>query len=119
MSTDNVETSKMNKTVMFVTFAILAALGLVGGVVIMVFRPDATATFVGLLVQVLGLVSIAGGTFYMLGKQGEKIEVIQKQTNGNLTRRDEEIARLSAELEKYHKLSEPDKFDSTTGLTIQ
>jgi len=118
MSTDNTEIPKMNKTAMFVTFAILAGLGLIGGVFIMLYRPDATATFTALLIQILGLVSLAGGTFYMLGKQGDKIEQIQHQTNGNLSKRDEEIARLQSELDKYHKLAEPDNFDSTTGETI-
>ncbi len=82
----------MNRTVAFVVFAILAALGLAGSVVLHVFRPDATATFAGLIVTVLGLVSVAAGTFHALGRQGEKIDrlhqettTVKHQTNGTLS----------------------------------
>lgn len=88
----------MNKTVLFVTFAALAAIGLVGGLVLLIHRPDATATFTSLLVTVLGLVATAAGTFYALGKQGDKLEQIHKQTNGTLSALQEENARLTAQL---------------------
>lgn len=87
----------MNKTVVFISFAALAAVGLVGSVVLAIYRPDATATFTQLIVTVLGISASAAGTFYALGKQGEKLEKIEKQTNGSLTRRDDEIATLREE----------------------
>lgn len=87
----------MNKTAVFITFAVLAALGLIGAIYLLVERPDATATFTSLLVQVLGLVAVAAGTFYGFGKTNEKLEEVQKQTNGNLHRRDQEIERLTRE----------------------
>jgi len=76
----------MNKTVVFVTFAALAAVGLIGAVVLAIHRPDATATFTGLIVTVLGLAASAAGTFYALGKQGEKLDTVAKNVNGNSTR---------------------------------
>ncbi|MBO0983938.1 hypothetical protein [Rathayibacter sp. SD072] len=88
----------MNKTVMFVTFAALAGLGLVGALVLSIHRPDATATFTGLIVTVLGLVATAAGTFYGLGKVNEKLDEVKTQTNGNLSRRDDKIAEQEAEL---------------------
>lgn len=87
----------MNKTVMFVTFSCLAGVGLLGCVILLVFRPEATATFTSLLITVLGLAASAGGTFYALGKQGEKIEKIDKQTNGTLSALRAENDRLTRE----------------------
>lgn len=87
----------MNKTAVFITFAALVALGILGSIYLLVERPDASATFTSLLVQLLGLVTVAAGTFYALGKTNEKIGEVQKQTNGNLSRRDDEIARLTRE----------------------
>lgn len=87
----------MNKTAVFVTFAALAAVGLIGCTILLIFRPEATATFTSTLITVLGLAVSAAGTFYALGKQGEKIQEIQEQTNGNLHRRDQEIERLTRE----------------------
>lgn len=88
----------MNKTAVFITFAALAGLGLVGSLVLLIHRPDATATFTAFVMQTLGLVAVAAGTFYGLGKANEKLEVVQAQTNGNLSRRDAEIARLTKKL---------------------
>jgi hypothetical protein len=88
----------MNKTVMFVTFAVLAGLGIIGSAFLLVYRPDASATFGTQTVLFLGLVTSAAGTFALLDKQGKKIEQIQEQTNGNLSRRDEEIVLLREQL---------------------
>jgi hypothetical protein len=88
----------MNKTVMFVTFAILAGLGIIGTAVLVAFRPDATATFTNLLITVLGLVSVAGATFYGFGKQGDKLDEIKAQTNGQLHSKEREIERLRQRL---------------------
>jgi hypothetical protein len=93
----------MNKTVVFVTFALLALGGLAGGTFILLVRPDASATFVNLLVIVLGLVTSAAGTFYALGKQGEKIDEIKTQTNGTLSKlreRNEELEQRNSELSR-------------------
>lgn len=107
----------MNKTVVFVVFSALAAMGIFGSIVLLLYRPDATATFTSFIVVILGLVVSAAGTFYALGKQGEKIDKIQTQTNGTLTKlkteRDEatkENAYLIKELLKY-KMKEGENVD--------
>ena len=90
----------MNKTVIFVTFAVLAAVGLVGCVVLLALGVDTDrlAQFTTLLITVLGLASTAAGTFYALGKQGEKIETIERNTNGRLEARDKRIDALTSTL---------------------
>lgn len=85
----------MNKTVVFVTFATLAGLGIIGSAFLLVTRPDASATFSTQLVLILGLVVTAAGTFAALGKQGEKLEKIEKQTNGTLSALTDENTRLT------------------------
>lgn len=85
----------MNKTAVFITFVALAAVGLIGTVVLIIHRPDATATFTSLLITVLGLATTAAGTFYALGKQNEKLDTIKTQTNGNLSAKEEENQRLT------------------------
>ncbi|NRD25850.1 hypothetical protein [Frigoribacterium sp. VKM Ac-2836] len=87
----------MNKTAIFICFSALAAVGLVGSVVLAIHRPDATATFTSLIVTVLGLAATAAGTFYALGKQGEKIDTIKTQTNGTLSKLREDNERLNRE----------------------
>lgn len=91
----------MNKTVMFVTFSCLAALAISGSVVLAIVKPEANGNYIGFAFQILGLVTVAAGTFYGLGKANEKLEVVRKQTNGTLTgllrtisEKDAEIARL-------------------------
>lgn len=80
---------------MFVVFSALAALGLIGAMVLLIHRPDATATFTAFVVQTLGLVAVAAGTFYGFGKTNEKLEKVEKQTNGNLSRLQDENERLT------------------------
>jgi len=87
----------VNKTAMFICFSALAAIGIIGAVVLAIHRPDASATFTALIVTVLGLASTAGGTFYALNKQGEKIDTIQGQTNGTLSKLREDNQGLHEE----------------------
>lgn len=87
----------MNKTAIYIVFAVLASLGILGTVALLILRPDASATFTAFVVQILGIAVVAAGTFYGFGKTNEKLEEVQKQTNGNLTRRDAEIERLTRE----------------------
>lgn len=76
----------MNRTVIFIAFVGLAATGLIGSVILLLFRPDASATFIAFVLQIMGLATVAATTFYGLGKVNEKVEVVQKQTNGTLSR---------------------------------
>lgn len=85
----------LSKTVAFVVIGILAALGLIGSTLLLILRPEAAATFIGQIVTVLGLVVTAAGTLYGLGKVTDKIEVVQRQTNGTLSALREENDRLT------------------------
>lgn len=91
----------MNKTVIFITFVALAAVGLAGSVLLLIIRPESVSSFTTLLITVLGLATTAAGTFAALGKQGKEIETIKRQTNGTLTARDNEIAALRAALAEH------------------
>jgi hypothetical protein len=90
----------VNKTVMFITFAALVLVALLGSVVLLLVRPDASATFIGQVVQLLGLVTVAAGIFHGLGKAADAVEVVRKQTNGTLSKliaeRDAATAALAA-----------------------
>lgn len=79
-----------------ITFAYLglAALLIVVVGAIALFRPDATATMIGFGGTILTGAITATVTFYMLGKQNEKLGAIEKQTNGNLSAAHAEIAKL-------------------------
>lgn len=85
----------MNKTAIFITFACLAALGIGGTLIIRLHKPEATATFTAFVFQILGRVSVAAATLCGFGKQGEKIDRVVKQTNGNLHRVQSENERLT------------------------
>jgi hypothetical protein len=75
----------MNKTVVFVCFAALAAIAICGGGYLLVVRPEAQATFGVFAGGILSSVVLAAGTFAALGKQGEKIDEIKRNTNGTLS----------------------------------
>lgn len=85
----------MNKQLIFIIIAALGGLGIVGVFVLLLIRPDATATLISFLFQLLAMLAAFGGLAYV---QGKEIETIKSNTNGTLTRRDEEIAALRAKL---------------------
>ena len=74
----------------FIAFCALVALALIGAVILMIYGIEVSAYFtqVGVL---LGLVTVAAGTFWNLGK----LNTIESNTNGRLTSRDNEIKRLT------------------------
>jgi hypothetical protein len=88
----------MNKTLLFVVFATLAALGLAGYVVVLLVSPENATAFVGTLVTILAIVSASATTFYMLGKQQDTLEQVKTQTNGANTALREENASLRNQL---------------------
>ena len=91
----------MNKQVIFIIIACIAALGTIGVFVLQLLRPDATATLVNFLFQLLALLGGFGGLAYMQGQQNKEIETIKTNTNGTLSRKDDEIAELRAQLAKH------------------
>lgn len=106
------------KLVITIAYFTLAVVAILVVALIAVFRPDATATMIQFIGTVLGIASTGAVTFYMLGKTNEKLERVQAQTNGNLSAKEEEIARLNAELLRANRLAHPDNFDATTGDTV-
>jgi hypothetical protein len=85
----------MNKTLVTIAFISLALLGVVGVFLILLFQPDGASQAITLVVTVLGIATTAIVTFYNLGKQGETIQTIQHQTNGNTSALLAEVSRLS------------------------
>lgn len=75
----------MNRTAVFLAFVAIAIAGFAGVVVIVVVRPDATATIINTLITLLTIVSGFAITAYSLTKVDGKVEVVKKQTNGTLT----------------------------------
>jgi transcriptional regulator CtsR len=81
----------------FMTFAALVALGIVGYVFIVIVKPDRSDQYFTVLIQLLGTATLAAGTFWGLGKQNQKMELIKRQTNGTLSSVLEDNARLHEE----------------------
>lgn len=85
----------MNKTLISIGFFVLIAIGMVGAVVLIIYRPEELASFIGAITTLLGIGSAAVITIYGLGKQGEQLETIRANTNGTLSKLQEENARLT------------------------
>lgn len=113
----------MNKTVVFVVFTILIVLALIETLIILLFSPEHFTTFSGFIVVLIGLASGFAATVWSMKQQkdeiqnvkqetSEKLDVVQRQTNGTLTRlieqgdaktliihhKDSEIAKRDAEI---------------------
>jgi hypothetical protein len=94
----------MNKTLVFIIFSILVALALLEALVLLIVSPDQFGVYSGFIIVMLGLASGFAATVYSLGKQKQEIEsvrteaeavrveanskldVVQRQTNGTLTK---------------------------------
>jgi uncharacterized membrane protein YdjX (TVP38/TMEM64 family) len=87
----------VNKTAIALAYTTLAALGLIGAIVILIFKPESVGILTGFVVTLLGLVVTATVTFYALGKQNETLAQIKTQTNGNTTKLLDHNAELLAE----------------------
>lgn len=104
----------MNKQLTFIVTAGVAGLGLVGVAVMMVVKPEAADDLAGYLFQLIPILGAFGGLAAMQHQQGKEIETIKHNTNGTLSKRDEDIVTLRA------KLAEVDpealaEVDATTG----
>ncbi|MEV4738543.1 MULTISPECIES: hypothetical protein [unclassified Microbacterium] len=91
----------MNKQTIFLIIAILAGLGLVGVVVLLILRPDATATLTNFLFTLLTLLAGFGGIATMQAQQNKEIATIKSNTNGTLSELREENATLRSQLAKH------------------
>lgn len=96
----------MNKNLLIITYAVLVAIALIGTLLLLVVAPEHFGTFTGFVLVLLGLVVTTAANFWSLGKAKQeirdvkeetstKLDVVQKQTNGTLTkliRRNHELA---------------------------
>lgn len=88
----------MNRNLVFIIFALVVGIGIVGMTLIILIRPDATATMLNSLVILLGLLSGFAVTAHGLTQLTKKVEQVEKQTNGTLSKKDEEISALTHEI---------------------
>lgn len=103
----------MNKTVIFITFAVLVFLALIEALVLLLFAPEHFNTLTSYILILLGLASTFAATVWSLGKNkqelenvksetSQKLDVVQRQTNGTLTKlitRNNELAEENREKE--------------------
>lgn len=85
----------MNKTLIVVGFFILIGLGIVGAVVLLIFRPEHLASFIAAITTLLGIGSTAVIMIYGLGKQGQQLDTIKANTNGTLSKLQDENTKLT------------------------
>lgn len=88
----------MNRNLMFLTVGAIILIGLIGSIVLQIVRPEALGTFVQQIVVLVGLLTTASGTIYGLGQVNDKIDKVESQTNGQLSRLQTERDKASAEL---------------------
>ena len=100
----------MNKTAAFITYGVLAGLGIIGLIVLSVAGIADKQYYVTTVITVLGLASVAAGTFHNLGRQDYKIEQVKRNTNGTLSALLTELARKEKTILKMtEKLAEIEK----------
>ncbi len=88
---------------------LLLTAAIAGALVLYIHRPDATASFTTFVFQMLGLVVVAGGLGAGLNQVQQTTQEIQKQTNGTLSKKDDEITRLNAEVASLNRQLHPEE----------
>lgn len=105
----------MNKTVIFITFSVLVLLALIESLVLLIFAPQHFSTLTSFIIVLLGLAATFAATVHGMSKQkeevanlkvetSEKLDVVQKQTNGTLTKlidTNHELREENAELRAF------------------
>lgn len=81
---------------------VIVVITLIGVFAVTLLRPDASAVLINLLVSAGGFITIAAGFFLAQSKTNDtveevkkSVEVVQKQTNGNTTRLQEQNEYLT------------------------
>lgn len=104
----------MNKTVIYIGFIALIALSLIEALVLLWFAPEHFATFTAYIAVTLGVASTFAVTIWQLKQHRDettaKLDVVQKQTNGTLTRLIEQSDAKTLII--HHKDSELRKRDA-------
>ncbi len=86
------------KLVIILGYFGLAVIASAAVVLIIILRPDATATIINYVGTIMAVASTGAVTFYMLGSQGRKIEEVKTLSNGTLSALRDENAQLHAQL---------------------
>ena len=95
MSQDNeTDAPGISTLIVFITIAILVAIGIIGSVLIILVRPGSTAEFTNTFVLIVGIAISFAGTAGLVNPIAKRVRKVEKQTNGMLSRRDEEIRML-------------------------
>ncbi|MDY0827537.1 hypothetical protein SK224_00185 [Microbacterium sp. BG28] len=100
MSNNN-DSPGLSKNLAFAAVAIIVVLGVIGVVLLHLFRPDASATFIQTIATFAGILTTTITLLYGLGKVQERVEVVQKQTNGTLSELRAQLAEKDAEIAKH------------------
>lgn len=90
--------SGINPVIVFMTIAGLVGLGLIGSTLIILIRPEATATFTNTFVLIIGIAISFAGTVGVVAPIARRVKVVEKQTNGTLSKKDGELALLRAQI---------------------
>lgn len=98
----------MNKQLTFYVVAGLAVFGLAGVVLVMVVKPESGEAVMKYVIEILlilggfgGLAAIQNQQAKVLDDQNKTLETVKSNTNGTLTRKDDEIATLRAALAEH------------------
>lgn len=91
----------MNKQIVFFIIASIAGLGMIGVFVLLLIRPDASATLVNFLFQLLAVLGGFGGLAVGLAQQNKEIATIKTNTNGTLSKLQDENATLRSKLAEH------------------
>ena len=90
--------SGISPLIVFITIASLVGLGLIGATLIILIRPDATATFTNTFILIIGIAISFAGTVGIVSPIAKRVKVVEKQTNGTLSRKDDEIKTLRLQI---------------------
>ncbi|SIT88866.1 hypothetical protein SAMN05880579_2040 [Microbacterium sp. RU1D] len=87
----------VSSTVVLVVVGALLLVGLGGAILIHIIRPDASATYTAQALQFLGFMVTVLTIVYGVNKVSAQVGTVQKQTNGTLSKLQEDNQRLHAE----------------------
>lgn len=90
------EGNEVNKTVIVVTVSVIIGITILGSILLLAIRPDASATLISQVTVLLGLLVPTIGGIIALTSLGKKVEEVRSQTNGTLSRKDSELQELRA-----------------------
>lgn len=88
----------MNRTTTFVAVAAMVVVSILAAGIIAIVAPEGFLTFTGFIGSTFVAITGFAMSLYGLSRLSDKVETVAEQTNGRLTTRDREIARLQTAL---------------------